>query len=315
MLKFALRRLLAIIPLLIIISMALFVFVELTPADPAVIAAGENATAEEIEAARVRLGLHEPLPIRYARWAGNAVQGDLGRSSFAATDVTTAIAQRFPVTFSLSVVALAMALLVGVPAGIVAALKVNSRFDRLVVGGASLFIAVPPFVAGLFLVRYLAIDRGWFPATGYVTISRGGVFGWLRHLILPGAALAMISIGYFTRQTRSAFVDVLGRDYVRTARAKGMRSRAVVAKHMAKGAAIPIVTAIGLTVGRTFGGSVVVEAIFALPGFGSLIMTAINTGDINILQGTVVVMAIVVLVANLLVDLSYGFLDPRTRRD
>lgn len=314
MVTFAVRRLLAIVPLLVIISMALFVLAELSPADPAVIAAGANPTAEDIEAARVRLGLDEPLPVRYVKWAGNALQGDLGRSSVFESDVTAAIANRFPVTASLTLVALAIAVVLGIPAGIVAALHVNSRFDRLVVGGASFLIAVPPFVAGLYLVRYLAIDRGWFPATGYERISDGGVIGWLHHLVLPGAALSMVSIGYFTRQTRSAFVDVLGRDYVRTARAKGMPGRVVVTKHMAKGAAIPVLTAIGLTVGRTIGGSVVVESIFALPGFGSLVINAVNTGDINVLQGSVVVLAIVVLVVNLLVDLSYGILDPKTRR-
>ena len=314
MLRYAARRVLAIIPLLIIISMALFVLSELLPADPAVIAAGESPTEEEIEAARERLGLDRPLPVRYAEWAGNALQGDLGRSSFAETDVSTAINDRFPVTASLTIVALFISVLVGVPAGIVAALRVNSRFDRFVVGGASLFIAVPPFVAGLYLVRFLAIDRNWFPATGYESIADGGFAGWLHHLILPGVALSMVSIGYFTRQTRSAFVDVMRNDYVRTARAKGMSGRVVVAKHMAKGAAIPIVTAIGLTVGRTIGGSVVVETIFALPGFGSMIINAINTADIYILQGAVVVIAIVVLFVNLLVDVSYGILDPKSRQ-
>jgi peptide/nickel transport system permease protein len=313
-LKYAIRRFLALIPLLIIISMSMFVLAALLPGDAAVIAAGDNATPEAIEEARVRLGLDDPLPVRYVEWAGDALHGDLGRSSFASTDVTTAIKQRFPVTLSLTLVALTISVMIGVPAGIIAALRVNSRFDRLLVGSASLFVAVPPFVAGLFLVRWFAISRDWFPATGYVSISEGGFWEWLHHLILPGFALAMVSIGYFTRQTRSAFVDVLGRDYVRTARAKGMKQRVVVGKHMAKAAAIPIVTAIGLTIGRIVGGSVVVESIFAISGFGSLIIGAINTGDIYMLQGIVIVIAIIVLTVNLLVDLSYGVLDPKIRK-
>lgn len=314
MLRFALRRVAAIVPLLIVISMALFVLSELLPGDPAVIAAGgQTATPEAIEAARERMGLNDPLPTRYVRWAADAVRGDLGRSSFAATDVTTAIADRLPVTISLTVVGLGFAFLLGVPAGVIAALRVNTRVDRLLTGGASLLVAVPPFVAGLFLVRFFAIERSWFPAIGYRSIAEGGYWGWFERLVLPGLALSMVSIGYLTRQTRSAFVDIMSRDFVRTARAKGLRAPAVVGKHMAKSAAIPIVTAFGLTVGRTLGGGVVVEAIFALPGFGNLIITAVNTGDINVLQGAVMVVAIMVLLVNLTVDLTYGFFDPKLR--
>ena len=314
MLKVLLRRLLAAIPLLLLLSLFVFVLLDLMEGDAAAAAAGENATPEEIEAARERLGLNDPLVVRYLVWLGGAVRGDLGESLLSSQSVSGLIAERIPVTLSLAVVTLVIAIVVGIPLGIAAALRANRLLDRVVTAAASVTMAMPPFVIGLVLVLIFAVNAPLLPATGYVAISDEGVGEWLRHLLLPALALAAISAAEFARQTRAALVDTLGQDFIRTVRAKGLRTPMIVGKHGLRNAGIPIMTVLGLQAGRILAGAVTVEFVFALPGFGSLAVTAVNQRDIPVILGIVMVSAVAVVIINTLVDVSYGFFNPRLRR-
>jgi len=313
MLKLVARRLLSVIPLLLLVSILVFLLLELVPGDAARTVAGENATEEEIEETRERLGLNDPLPVRYVRWLGNAVTGDLGTSLYSSESVVSLIWQRVPITLSLAVVSFVIALGFGLTFGLLAGVKPNTWVDRTVSSISALSMALPPFVVGLFLVLFFAVERSWFPATGYAPVA-DGVGEWLRHLILPAIALATIPAAELARQTRGALVDTMGRDFIRTARAKGLRRRRVIGKHALKNAGIPIVTVIGLQAARVLSGAVTVEFIFAIPGFGSLAVSAVNLRDLPLIQGIVLTSAIAVIAVNLVVDILYGYFNPRLRQ-
>lgn len=307
------RRVLSIVPVLLLVSFLAFGLVLLIPGDPAVTIAGENASPEQVEATRVRLGLDRPMLPRYVEWLGDAVTGDLGTSIFSSRSVTTAIGQALPATLSLTIVALVLAVLIALPAGIIAAVWRGSVADRGFTLGATLGIALPNFWLGLMLILFFALRRSWFPAVGYVPFSRGPG-DWLNHLILPGLTLGAAAAAETTRQLRGALVDVMRRDYVRTARAKGLRERTVVLKHALKNAAIPAVTVLGMQVSMLLGGAVVVEQVFGIPGLGQLAVRAVLDRDLPMIQGIVVVSATAVIVVNLIVDMLYGYLNPRLRR-
>ncbi|WP_194829802.1 ABC transporter permease [Nocardia sp. XZ_19_231] len=313
MLRIMLRRTLSAIPLLLALSLFVFVLLDLMEGNAARAAAGENATAEDVAAASARLGLDKPLLVRYALWLGNAIQGDLGQSLLSSQSVSSLIMERVPVTLSLALVTMIIAILVGIPLGVVAALRPNRPLDRVVTGIASILMAMPPFVVGLVLVLVFAISTTLFPATGYSALGESGFGEWLNHLILPAIALAVISGAELARQTRAAMVDTLGMDFVRTARAKGLRSPMIIGKHGLKNAGVPIVTVLGLQAGRVLGGAVTVEFVFALPGFGSLAVSSVNQRDIPVILGIVMVSAVGVLIVNLVVDISYGYFNPRLR--
>jgi peptide/nickel transport system permease protein len=312
MLRFAGRRLLAVIPLLLILTFVAYVLVDLIPGDAAASVAGEQASPEELESIRTYLGLDDPLPVRYARFLGNVAQGDLGSSIINSQPVSETITRRLPVTVSLVIVTLLLIIVVAVPLGTLAALRPNGVFDRGVTIVAGIVLSVPSFVMGLVLVTYLALNRSWFPATGYQPLAEG-VFGWLQHLILPAIALALHPIAELTRQTRGAMREILDEDYVRTARAYGLRGSAIVSKWAGKNAAITVVTVLGLMAGRLIGGAVVVESIFNLPGVGTLAIDAVTARDISMIQGIVLLAGVVVIIVNLLVDLSYAWFNPRVR--
>jgi peptide/nickel transport system permease protein len=314
MLRIVARRLLAAIPLLIALSFFVFVLLDLMEGNAAVAAAGENATAEDIAAAEQRLGLDKPLLVRYGIWLLHAVQGDLGDSLLSSQSVSSLIMERVPVTLSLAVVTLVIAVVVGLPVGVAAALRPNRLLDRVVTALASVLMAIPPFVIGLVLVLIFAISASVLPATGYSDLGEDGFGEWLSHLLLPAISLAAISGAELARQTRAAMVDTLGADFVRTVRAKGLRTPAIVGKHALKNAGVPIVTILGLQASRVLAGAVTVEFVFALPGFGSLAVTAVNQRDIPVILGVVMVSAIAVLIVNLLVDVSYGYFNPRLRK-
>jgi peptide/nickel transport system permease protein len=312
MLRFAGKKLLAVIPLLLILSFVSYVLVDLIPGDAAASIAGEQASPAQLAALRDHLGLGDPLPVRYVRFLDHAVHGDLGTSVINSQPVSETIARRLPVTLSLLIVTLLLVVIVSVPVGMLAALRPNSVVDRAVTVIAGVILSVPSFVVGLLLVTYLAVDRSWFPATGYQSPS-DGVFGWLSHLILPAIALALHPIAELTRQTRGAMRDVLDEDYVRTARAHGLRSSAIVFKWAGKNTAITVVTVLGLMAARLIGGAAVVEAIFNLPGIGTLAIDAVTARDISMIQGIVLLAGVVVIAVNLIVDLSYAWFNPRVR--
>lgn len=312
MLTLLVRRLLALVPVLFLVSFISFLLLDLTPGDAAHILAGPNASLEEIEEVRAREGLDDPLLVRYGRFISSAVRGNLGTSQFSSQPVVDAIQQRAPVTASLAAVGSVFAVLFAIPAGVLAALGRNGIFDRFLTAATSVAMSVPSFVVGLLLVTMLALNQRWFPATGYAALG-DGVGGWLRHLILPGLAVSVLPGAELARQTRAAMRDTLERDYIRTARAKGLRMPRVVAKHAAKNAAIPVVTVLGLIIGRMLSGAVVVEAVFALPGLGTLAVDAVLRRDIPVVQGVVLLLASTIVLVNLLVDMSYAYFNPKLR--
>jgi peptide/nickel transport system permease protein len=312
MVKLVARRVLTAVPTLVGVVLVAMLLLELMPGDPARIMAGDNATPEAIETIRTDLGLDRPVWERFGSYLWNVAQGDLGRTPGSGTPIWDRISDALPVTLSLALVSMVLAVAIGVPAGAAAALRRGRLVDRAVTALAAVMQAVPPFVVGLGLVIFLAVDRAWFPASGYQPLA-AGVGEWLRYLWLPAFALALSSAAELARQTRGALVDTLEEDFIRASRAKGLGERWVVGKHAAKNAATPVVTVAGLQVARILGGAIVVEQIFGMHGFGSLAVNAVLTRDMVLIQGVVLVSAVGVLIANLLVDLSYGYLDPKVR--
>lgn len=312
MLQLILRRLLIMIPVIFIVSLMVFGMVYLTPGDPAVTLAGENATEEQIEATRERLGLNDPLLEQYGRWVGNAVQGDLGASLYSSQRVTDAITQRFPTTVSIALGAIVVALLIGLPLGVMAAVFRGRWIDRFLTIGASLGLAMPSYFVGMILILIFAIWNSILPATSYVAFTESPM-DWAKHLLLPWLTLGLAAGAVLTRQLRSSLIGVLGQDYVRTARAKGLRGRAVILKHAAKNALVPVVTVLGAQISIALGGSVIIESVFGLSGVGSLLNSSVLRRDIPMIQGVVLMFTVIVLFVNLLVDLAYGYLNPRVR--
>lgn len=313
MLHYALRRVLLMVPLLVLVSLGVFTLVLLIPGDPAITLAGENATDAQIAATRERLGLDDPILVQYLGWAGSALTGDLGSSLFSNESVTGAILGRFPVTIALTCAAMLVALVVAVPAGIVAAVYRDRWPDRVATLATSVGISLPNFWVGILLIIVLALMFPIFPAVGYTPISEG-VGAWAHGLVLPGITLGTAVAAEITRQLRGSLHDVLQQDFIRTARANGLPGSVVIAKHGLKNAAVPVVTVMGFQVGFLLGGSVIVERVFGLPGLGDLAIRSVLQRDIPMIQGIVVVTAVVVMLINLLVDLSYGYLNPKVRQ-
>lgn len=310
--RFLARRVVSTLPVLVIVALLTFLMLELTPGDPASVVAGADASAEQIEAARERLGLDRPLSRRFTDWAGNVVRGDLGESFTSGVPVLESIVGRLPITLSLTVGALLVGLLVSIPAGIFAAMKSGSWLDRFTIFNTSLGISSPEFFIGLLAILVFSLTFGWFPATGYVPMSEG-VGEWLLRLTLPSLTLGVGVAAELTRHVRASMRDVLQRDYIQTARAKGLSTASVIGKHGFKNAALPVVTVLGLQVRRLLGGTVIVEQIFAINGVGTLAVRAVFHRDLPVLLGIALITALIVLLVNLLVDLSYGYLDPKVR--
>ncbi len=336
--SYLIRRLLRTVLVMLGISLVVFVFVRSIPGDPAVAMLGERATPEAAAALREQLGLNKPwffnpanpLEAQYPKYIGALLQGDLGSGLKSNIPVRNELAARFPATAELSIAALFFALIVGMPAGILAALRRNSGWDNLATGISLVGVSMPVFWLGLLLSYFFAVKLGWLPpsarlgyefnlqpVTGFylldsIITGNGGAF-WdaLRHLILPAIALGSIPLAIISRITRSSLLDVLGQDYVRTARAKGLAANAVTIKHALRNALLPVVTVIGLQAGALLGGAVLTETIFSWPGIGSWVYEAISQRDYPIIQGGVIFAALVVSLVNLLVDLSYAALDPR----
>lgn len=307
-----LHRLLVMVPMFVVVSFGLFLLVDLAPGDAAVSIAGENASREEIQAVRTELGLDRPVVTRYVDWLGNAARGDFGDSLDRNQEVSALIGSKMAPTISLALLALTLAIVLGLGLGLVAASFQGRWPDRLVALFAAGGVALPPFVIGLILVIVLALQRSWFPATGYVPIGES-IAEWLRHLILPAIALAWFPAAELARHVRSAVAEVLERDYVVTAWAKGLRFPAVLRRHVLRNAGIPIVTVLGTRLSTLLGGTMVVETVFNIQGLGTLTVFSVQARDVPVVLGIVVLSTAVVLIVNLLVDLSYLVLDPRAR--
>lgn len=310
---FLARRLLALVPLLLVVSLAVFSLIYLVPGDAArTLAGGEFASQEQVDAIRDRLGLDDPLLVQYGRWLGDAVQFEFGESLNSKVPVTDELSSRFPTTFSLILGATAFALLVGLPAGIAAGLRPGSWIDKFVTAGVSVGISLPSFWLGLMLAVLFAVEFKLLPSRGYVPFTESP-WEWFQHLIMPSIALGTVMAATLARQLRGALGDVLQADYVRTARSKGLSRVRVVGKHALKNAAMPAVTIVGLQIGYLFGGAVIVEQIFALPGVGTKMIEALFEQDIPLIQGFVMAMAVLVVATNFVVDAIYGYVNPKVR--
>ena len=306
------RRALSTLPMLVLVGLITFLLIHITPGDPAAVVAGENASLEAIEDARRRLGLDQPFPVQFWRWLVAVLHGDLGTSFTSGKPVTELIFERMPITLSLTAGATMIGLLVAIPMGVYAATRRGSWMDRATILGTSLGIAAPEFFIGLLLVLVISLQWGLLPATGYVPFADDPLEFVLR-LTLPSITLGLSVAAELARQVRGAMIEVLARDYIQTARAKGLSTLSIIVKHGLKNAAIPVVTVLGLQVRRLLGGTVIVEQIFAMNGVGSLAVRAVFLRDLPVLLGVALTTAVIVLVVNLIVDLSYSYFDPKVR--
>ncbi len=306
------RRLIQIVPVMVLATFVVFGLLQLVPGDIAVTLAGESVSEKRIAEIRQLYGLDRPLVVQYGDWLWNALQGDLSKSLLSGEPVTESLLRRYPNTLLIVVSALTLSMLVGIPLGILAAVRPGSRVDALVTSFASLGVALPNFWLAMLLVATFALTWNWFPATGAVPISQD--FGKaLHHAVLPAIALAAGGIAEVSRQLRSSLVEILGSQYVRTLHAKGLTSAAILWKHGLKNVSVNLLTVFGLLVNRLLGATVVIEAVFAIPGIGGMIVYAAIHKDFPVVQGVVLSMVVIVIVLNLIIDVLYTILDPRVR--
>jgi peptide/nickel transport system permease protein len=306
------RRLLATIPVMGVVAIAVFALLHATPGDPAIIIAGDYATTDDIARIRTRLGLDQPFTTQVGIWLARVVRGDLGTSIFSGLPVTTLIGQRAATTLWLTLFAMVISVGIGVPIGVLAAWRKGSWVDRAVMVFAVSGFSMPTFWLGFILVYVFAITAGWLPVQGYHPIT-AGVWLFVRHLILPSLTLSLVYMALIARMTRASMLGVLSEDYIRTAFAKGLAPRSVLIRHALKNASLPVVTIIGIGFALLIGGAVVTESVFALPGLGRLTVDAIVRRDYPVIQGVILVVSGVYVLINLVVDCLYVVLDPRIR--
>ncbi len=312
MFAYIIRRILATIPVMVVVALFVFSLLHLSPGDPAAIIAGDTATADDIARIRQKLGLNDPLYIQFGTWVWALLHGDLGISIFTNLPVSKLIAQRVEPTVALTISTLVISVLAAIPMGILAAWKAGSWIDRLVMIFAVIGFSVPVFVLAYLLIYVFAISADLLPVQGFVSI-RDGFLPFLSHIAMPSLALAIIYIALIARMTRASMLDVLAQDYIRTAHAKGLANDKVLVGHALKNAAIPIVTIVGIGVALLISGVVVTKTVFAIPGLGRLTVDAILRRDYPIIQGIILIFSAAYVLINLFVDLSHTFLDPRIR--
>lgn len=305
-----LRRLASTVVTLFGATVVVFLLVQLVPGDPVRVIAGEDASTERVEELREELGYNDPLPIQYGRWVGDLVRGDLGESALTGEPVADMLQRTFPRSLHVIVSGLAVAVLLGIPLGIWAALRANGPIDASIRLVATAGLAVPNFWLGLIFVTAFALSVSWLPATGFVPVT-DGVVESIRHLILPALTIGLSAMAAITRQTRSAMMEVLDADFVRTLRAMGLKRRLIVWQHALRNASIPVVTIIGIDISRLIGGTVVIESVFGINGVGSLVVGATQGRDFPVVQGVMLLVVFFVVITNLIVDLTYTWLDPR----
>ena len=309
---YILRRLLASIPVILLVGVLTFSILHIAPGDPAVLMAGEEATPEDVEEMRVALGFDKPFIVQFGRWAGRLLKGDLGTSIFSQHTITSLMKPRLQPTLSLAFLAITLSIAIGVPIGVLAAWKVGTWVDRGVMLFAVLGFSIPVFWLGFLFIWAFAVQIHLFPAVGFVPIT-DGVFPFLRSLTLPALANAIPFSALVARMTRSTMVEVMREDYIRTARAKGLSERVVNIRHGLRNASIPIVTVVGLVFAALVGGAVVTETVFAIPGLGRLLVDGVVRRDFPIVQAMLMVVAVAYVFVNLMVDIAYAYLDPRIR--
>lgn len=310
------RRLLLAVPVLLGVSVLVFAVMHLAPGDPAAIMLGAQATREDVERLRRDLGLDQPVAVQYARWLGRVVQGDLGRSIPLGREVLPEVLLRFRATVVLTAGALLVAVLIGVPAGILSATRQYTWLDKLSMGIAVTGVSLPVFWTGIMLIIVFALTLRWFPSAGMTSpYGSTGALDVLWHLVLPGVTLGTASAAALARMTRSSVLEIIRQDYVRSARAKGLGEGRVVGRHVLKNAVNPIVTVLGIQVGTLLGGAILTETVFSWPGLGSMMVRAIQARDYPLVQGGVLLIATTFVLVNLLVDLLYAAFDPRLRHE
>ena len=312
MLGYLIRRVLAAIPVMGVVALFVFLLLRLTPGDPAAILAGDNATPERLERIRTSLGLNLPLYEQFFIWVGKLLHGDLGVSLISNVPVLQMVSQRVEPSISIAISTMILSIVVAVPLGVIAAWKHGTWIDRFVMGLSVLGFSVPVFVIGYVLIQVFAIDLRWLPVQGFKSIS-AGLGPFLERIILPTVTLSFIYVALIARMTRASMLDVLGEDYVRTARAKGLAERNVLLKHALRNAAVPVITVIGTGFGLLISGVVVTESVFNLPGIGRLTVDAVLARDYPVIQGITLLTSALYVAINLLIDVAYTFLDPRIR--
>ena len=306
------RRLIATLPVMVVVGLFVFSLLYLAPGDPAALIAGDLATADDIAKIHQKLGLDEPFLVRFGTWSWDLLHGDLGVSIFSNLPVSHLIGQRLEPTLALATTTMVFAITLAVPMGIIAAWKAGTWIDRAVMGFAVLGFSFPVFVSAYLLIYGFSIRLEWLPVEGYTNL-RDGFAPFLANLVLPSVALGSIYMALIARITRTSVLEVLSEDYIRTAQAKGLRARRVLIGHALKNAGVPIITVIGVGVGLLMGGVVITESVFGIPGIGRLTVDAILARDYPVIQGVILVFSGVYVLVNLLVDLAYAFIDPRIR--
>jgi peptide/nickel transport system permease protein len=313
MLPFIGKRLLAIIPVVVVVTFLVFVLMEIPPGDAANTIAGDGASEQQVQAIRTELRLDEPFFQRYAEWLGHAVQGDFGNSYTSKEPVMDMIVERAPVTLSLGLVSLVMGIGLGVVLGVIGAVRPRGIVDRGITALSSVMLAVPSFWLALVLILIFAVNNPIFPTIGYAPLFEDGPYEWLRHLILPAVALSLSAAATIALQLKAALVAEEGSDYLLAARAKGLTRSSLLFKHSFKNAAVPVVTILGFRVATLLGGTVIIETIFVLPGLGLLAQQSAVSRDVPVVLGILTVTSIFIMVVNVLVDASYGYLNPKLK--
>ncbi len=312
MTAYILRRLILLIPVMIVVGVVVFALVHLTPGDPAAVILGDRATPEDIQRLREQLGLNDPLPVQFVRWFGDMLRLDFGESIFLGESVTQALLNRAQPTVLLTLYALFIQIAIGIPAGVLAAVRYNSALDRFFTVMAISGSAIPTFFLGIVLILVFAVRLRWLPSGGYVPPEEG-IGEHLQSMVLPAFALGFSAAGLLARMVRSSMLDVLREDYVRTAWAKGLPERLIIVRHALRNALIPALTIIGISVGALLGGAVVTETVFTIPGMGRLVVQSIARRDYPVIQGAIVAIALTYVLVNLVVDVLYVYIDPRVR--
>jgi peptide/nickel transport system permease protein len=312
--RYVARRLGATVLVLFLVTLISFSIMHMVPGDPAVVMAGVGASADQVQRIREQFGLDAPFLVRLGRWYAGLLRGDLGQSILLGRSVAQAIAERLPATLALAAFAFGLTAVLGVVLGTIAAVRQHTWVDQAVMTIAVVGVSLPGFWLGLILIILFSVMLDWLPAGGYVPFAQSPS-AWLRALVLPGASLALLQIGLLARITRSTVAETLRQDYVRTARAKGLPAWGVVGRHALGNATIPIMTVLGISVSLLLSGSVVVETVFSIPGLGRLMATAILARDYPVIQGGLLITALMFVGINLFVDLLYAWLDPRIRYD
>ena len=311
--KYLLKRLLSLIPVLFVVSLAIFLLIHLVPGDPAAAILGEEASPEQIAALRETLGFNDPLPVQYFRWVAGLFRGDWGTSFFMEGSMLEIIGSHMIPTLQQTLVAVGFATLIGVPLGMIAAIRHGSPLDRIISAFSSVGISLPSFLMGLCLVLLISVKLRWLPSSGYKSIAD---FGWqthIRYMLLPGIALGFIEMGLIIRMTRSSMLEILSADYMRMAKAKGVSRRRMFFRHALMNALIGILTVVGLSFISCLGGAIVTETIFNIPGLGKLTLNAVMRRDYEVVQAVVLLVSLMNVLCTLILDLLYALIDPRVR--